>query len=44
VDQFDHLARSPEEFEYYRQYIKQNPISAGLKPGQFLYYSKDLNP
>jgi len=44
VDQFDHLVRSLEEFEYYQEYIKNNPIAAGLNPTQFLHYSKDLNP
>ncbi len=41
-DDFDHLVRSLEQFEYYRRYIRDNPRRAGLKPGQFLHYSKHL--
>ena len=42
VDQFDHLIRSPEQFEHYRRYISDNPKKAGLTPGQFLHYTKPL--
>ena len=38
VDQFDHLIRSPEQFEHYRRYIADNPRAAFLSPGQFRYY------
>ena len=41
-DGFDHLVRSLDQFEYYRRYIKDNPRRAGLKPGQFLHFSKQL--
>ena len=34
---FDHLVRSPEQYDYLRQYIADNPLKAGLKPGGFLY-------
>ena len=34
---FDHLVRSPEQYEYLRQYIADNPQKAHLKPGEFLY-------
>ncbi|MCA9190153.1 MAG: transposase [Planctomycetales bacterium] len=34
---FDHLVRSPEQYEYLRQYIQSNPDKAGLNPGEYLY-------
>jgi type I restriction enzyme R subunit len=34
---FDHLVRSPEQYEYLRRYIALNPQKAGLKPGEYLY-------
>ena len=34
---FDHLVRSPEQYEYLRDYIRDNPKKAGLKTGEFLY-------
>lgn len=34
-ESFDHLVRSPEQFEYLQRYIADNPKRAGLKPGQF---------
>ena len=34
---FDHLVRSPEQYEYLRDYIRDNPMKAGLKEGQYLY-------
>ena len=40
VEQFDHLVRSPEDFEKYRRYIAENPVKAGLPEGSFRYYSK----
>jgi len=42
VDQFDHLIRCEEEFEHYRQYIRENPLRAGLKEGRYLYWQKQL--
>lgn len=39
-DAFDHLVRSEEQFWYLRDYIANNPRKAGLRPGEFLYYSK----
>jgi type I restriction enzyme R subunit len=41
-DGFDHLVRSVEQFELFRRYIANNPSKAGLKTGEFLYYSKRL--
>jgi hypothetical protein len=40
-DAFDHLVRSPEEFERLRRYITQNPLSAGLSPGEYAHYRRD---
>lgn len=34
---FDHLVRSPEQYEYLRKYIAGNPDKAGLKPGEYFY-------
>ena len=41
---FDHLVRSAEQFEYLRQYIRDNPSRAGLKSGEFLYRTKSGPP
>lgn len=43
VEQFDHLVRGPEQFEYFREYIRQNPQRARLNPGEYRYYSKPLS-
>jgi putative transposase len=34
---FDHLVRSPQQYEYLRNYIEENPRRAGLKRGEYLY-------
>jgi Transposase IS200 like. len=34
---FDHLVRSPDQYEYLRQYIADNPHKARLKSGEYLY-------
>ena len=34
---FDHIIRSPEQFEYLQQYIFENPKKANLRKGEFLY-------
>ncbi len=34
---FDHLVRSNEQYEYLRGYIHDNPIKAGLNPGEYFY-------
>jgi putative transposase len=39
-DGFDHLVRSQVQFEYLRMYIANNPVRAGLKPGEFVHYAK----
>jgi type I restriction enzyme R subunit len=38
---FDHLVRSPEQYEYLRRYIADNPTRARLKPGDYLYRRLD---
>ena len=42
VDGFDHLVRSPEQFDHYRRYIAANPGRAKLRDGEFVHYSKPL--
>jgi type I restriction enzyme R subunit len=39
-ESFDHLVRSPEQFDYLRQYIANNPIKAGLAPGEYFHYRR----
>ena len=34
---FDHLVRSPEQYEFLRKYIADNPRKANLKPGEYHY-------
>jgi putative transposase len=40
VESFDHLVRSPEQFEYLRNYIARNPVAAGLRVGEYWHYRK----
>jgi putative transposase len=42
VDGFDHLVRDEVQFEKFRRYIADNPRRAGLKAGEYLWYSKDV--
>jgi type I restriction enzyme R subunit len=42
VEQFDHLVRGPEQFEYFRHYIADNPKKAKLKAGSYRHYSRSL--
>lgn len=42
VDQFDHLIRSPEQFEHYRRYIADNPKRVGLRSCEYRHYQKEL--
>ena len=37
-ESFDHLVRNPEQYEYFRKYIAENPIKAGLQDGEYLYW------
>ncbi len=41
-DAFDHLVRSTEHFDYYRNYIAENPVKANLNAGEYLHESKAL--
>jgi type I restriction enzyme R subunit len=34
---FDHLVRSPKQYEYLRRYIADNPRRARLKLGEYYY-------
>ena len=36
-ESFDHLVRSPEQFEAIQRYIADNPRKAGLRDGEFYY-------
>ncbi len=38
---FDHLVRSPEQYGHLRAYIADNPRTAGLAPGEYLYRKFD---
>ena len=42
VDGFDQLVLCEEQFEYYREYIAENPRRARLPKGEFLHYSCEL--
>ena len=42
VDQFDHLVRNLEQFEYYRRYVSENPKKAGLRTGTCMHYQRNL--
>jgi REP element-mobilizing transposase RayT len=39
-ESFDHLVRSPEHFEYFRRYIADNPLKAGLCEHEYLYWRR----
>src|SRR5262245_24296062 len=41
-DAFDHLVRSPDQFDHYRRYIAANGPKAGLPDTGYLLYSKPL--
>jgi type I restriction enzyme R subunit len=36
-ESFDHLIRTPEQFDYLRRYIADNPHAAGLRTGEYLH-------
>jgi REP element-mobilizing transposase RayT len=42
VEQFDHLVRSEEQFWHFRRYIEENGRKAGLKEGEYRWFSKNL--
>jgi len=39
-ESFDHLVRSPEQFEHFQRYIAENPSKAGLGPGEYLTWAR----
>jgi type I restriction enzyme R subunit len=41
-DGFDHLVRSIEQFQYYRDYIADNPRRARLDEGEYIHFSKQV--
>lgn len=42
-DGFDHLVRSPEDFDRYRQYIAENPAHANLRPGEYVHEQVEIS-
>jgi REP element-mobilizing transposase RayT len=38
---FDHIVRNPEQFEYFRWYIADNPVRARLCPVEYYHYRYD---
>jgi putative transposase len=38
-EQFDHIVRNSDQFEYFQQYIAENPKKAKLRPGEYLHYT-----
>ncbi len=39
---FDHIIRSPEQFEYLQQYIFDNPTKANLHQSEYLYWQRPV--
>ena len=39
-ESFDHLVRSPDEFEHLRRYIAENPLKANLRKSEYFYYHR----
>ena len=39
-DGFDHLVRSPEEFQWLRDYVAKNPLAARLLEGEYRHWSR----
>jgi putative transposase len=39
-ESFDHLVRSPQQFDALRIYVAENPIKAKLRAGEFLHYAR----
>ncbi len=37
-ESYDHIVRSEEQFAHYRRYIRQNPVKARLRPGEYLWW------
>jgi REP element-mobilizing transposase RayT len=34
-ESYDHIIRSQAQYEFYREYIRLNPVKAGLTPGMY---------
>jgi putative transposase len=41
-ESFDHLVRSPEQFEHFERYIADNPKKARLRTGEYLHYVRRM--
>jgi type I restriction enzyme R subunit len=39
-ESFDHLVRTPEDFERFQQYIAENGPKAGLREGEYLHWRR----
>jgi putative transposase len=40
VESFDHLVRSAEQFDYLREYVRQNGAKAGLKADEYCHHER----
>ncbi|MBL8819108.1 MAG: transposase [Planctomyces sp.] len=40
AEPFDHIIRSAEQFLWLQRYIADNPLKAGLRPGEFLLWTR----
>jgi REP element-mobilizing transposase RayT len=40
-ESFDHLVRTPEQFDHLRHYIAENPRKAGLSTGEYLHWRRE---
>jgi putative transposase len=40
-ESFDHLVRSEASFEKFRKYIGENPVKAGLRRGEFVWWRRE---
>jgi len=40
-ESFDHLVRSEASFEKFRMYIQENPVKAGLRKGEFVWWRRE---
>jgi len=40
---FDHLIRSPEQFEYLQRYLAENPQKANLREGEYLFWTRETH-
>ncbi len=42
-ESFDHLVRNGDSFQKYRRYIRENPVKARLRHGEFIHYERPEN-